>query len=459
MLWAGRGGSIVPCNPSKKLYMLPRPSQLLSGAMLFLCAFLWTSCTDDDGDDAPKGTLDALASFRVPAEHDRFRATNFENGTVQGFVFASDAQGNVLAAKEFHPNETVELIPDNPFDGDAVTLTEVYIERDAGTDQYVMRATSYTQLPRGTSWPAEGYGKGKSDVSPVIGKVDVVLYDETPSEPATQYTISSDIYWAYVYGGSQEIPSNNPIYLRVSPSILFVRQQSQPYYKLYDNVVPGQTLELDEKDLTGVMKGTTLTLPASTQSAQISLFGLLKANQFDQRVYLGDSRSTNSAMVTSYIPPEDKFVQYMSFTSLSGPDFNYSATNTHAAYDVALLDLGLSVADKKNGSVTLSTAPSLTVMSVGFNYQQGANYASWVVRAAPGASRQVTLPTLPALITDALEVDEISSQFAPYSVSGSSYEGTSGYADWIEESATRSHDNMDLYRAPVNMKSLSVLLK
>jgi hypothetical protein len=438
--------------------MLPRPSQLLSGATLLLCAFLWTSC--DDGDDAPKGTLDALASFRVPEEHDRFRVTNYKNGSVQAFVFASDEQGNVLTAKEFHPNETVELIPDEPFDGNAVTLTEVYIERNSDADQYTMRVTSYTQLPRGTSWPASGYGK-TDDESPAIGQVEVLLRDETPAEDGSQYILSSDIYWAWAWVDGNG-PTTIPCLLRVTPSILFVREQTptvvNPRYKLYDNVVPGQTLEIDEKDLTGVMTETAVPLPASTESAQITLFGLLKENQFDQRVFLGDSRSRNSASVTLYTPPEDKFVQFMSTTSLLGPDFSHTAIHTNATYDVALLDIGLSVATKENGSVTLSTASNLSVMSVAFDYEQGENYSWWVVHGAPGASRQVTLPTLPALVTDALEVDDISLKYKPYSVTGSSYETTPRYTDWVKKNAQRSHSSMDFYRSPENSKSLSVPL-
>jgi hypothetical protein len=439
--------------------MLSRSSLLRVGATLLLCAFLSTSCSDDDG---PKGTRDRLASFRVPEEHDRFVVNNFEKGTIQGFVFASDAQGNVLTAKEFHPNEKLELIPDKPFDDDEVTLTEVYIERDSDTDQYVMRAASYTQLPRGTSWPAEGYGKS-GVITPLAGKVDVILRDETQGEPATQYIFSSDTYWAYVWPGNPEFPVTTPIALRVSPSILFVREQRppvvNPHYKLYDNVIAGQTLEIDEKDLTGVMTGKDLSLPASTQSAQISLFGMLKVNQFDQRVYLGDSRSENSATVTSYTPPEDKFVQFMSSTWLSGPDFRHQAINTHAAYDVELLDIGLSVAHKENNAVTLSTASDLTTILVGFEYRQGANDHWWFVYAEPGASRQVILPELPALITDALEVDDLSSNFTAYTVSGFSYEAAPRYTDWIEQGAKRSHDNMELYRSPVNMKSLRLPLK
>lgn len=183
------------------------------------------------------------------------------------------------------------------------------------------------------------------------------------------------------------------------------------------------------------MTGKDLSLPASTQSAQISLFGMLKANQFDQLVYLGDSRSANSATVTSYTPPEDKFVQFMSSTWLSGPDFRHQAINTHAAYDVELLDIGLSVAHKENNTVTLSTASNLTTISVGFEYKQGANDHWWFVYAESGASRQVILPELPALITDALEVDDISLKFTAYTVSGVLYEEAPRHTDWIGQSA------------------------
>lgn len=186
MLRGLRDGCIVPRSHSISIYAI-QTSLFRVGATLLLCAFLSTSCSDDDG---PKGTRDTLASFRVPEEHDRFVVYNFEKGTIHGFVFVSDAQGNVLTAKEFHPNETLELIPDKPFDGDEVTPTEVYIERDSDTDQYVMRATSYTQLLRGTSWPAEVYGKS-GVITPPAGKVDVILRDETQGELVTQYILAA----------------------------------------------------------------------------------------------------------------------------------------------------------------------------------------------------------------------------------------------------------------------------
>jgi hypothetical protein len=136
-----------------------------------------------------------------------------------------------------------------------------------------------------------------------------------------------------------------------------------------------------------------------------------------------------------------------------------TTTARHAAYDVELLDIGLSVAHKENNAVTLSKASDLTTILVGFEYRQGANDHWWFVYAEPGASRQVILPELPALITDGLEVDDLSSKFTAYTVSGFSYEAAPRYTDWIEQGAKRSHDNVELYRSPVNMKSLSLPLK
>ncbi len=420
------------------------------------CALgMLSSCGSDDSEvkpdpdkdpdtETPIGSFDILFTTKIPDNLYQL------GGNGHGIVFASDDQGGVLAAKEFHKGDDISLKPDQVFAGKTITLTVVYVFKNPDkTNDYALEAYTYTDVPRGVQWnewgqifpPAQATAAGaiNATVTKSSGWSGDALY------LATDYTVRSTDF-----GNSNTW--HQEVTFGTSESLVAWEDASDNFrFAVYKNLTPGQALEINTDDLTQIMAKETVPVPGNTRSLTVRLWGVPDRNESTLNYYVGGTSLNKNNDYNVKFPDIDLFETFDAATDLHTDDYELHTSHHDAKYDITPIDHQFSWTASQVGNITFSTASNaMDMVKLQWSYgEHGPNpygYGEWFVFTAPGKDRMATLPTLPALVTNLIGNRGIREEFARNTVTFGAYDGVEGYAGWIALSTGTGSGMMNAYR-------------
>jgi hypothetical protein len=428
-----------------------------------------SSCSSDDAEvepdpdkdpdtETPEATLDPLLTAKVP---DGLYQLS-ENG--HGIIFASDDAGKVLAAKEFHTGEDISLKPDQAFGGKTFTLTVVYVIKDGSNAQrYAMDAYTYTGVSRGVQWN-EFEQVLPARYPTAAGTIDAVV-TKSPGWDANYLYLSND----YRYEGTDFYGSNSwsqSLTLGESYSVVAWEDAADDFrFAVYENLTPGQTLEVNTDDLTQVMQKVSVPVPSNTRWLTIRLWGIPDRDKSTVNYYIGGTSLYDNHDYTLKYPDIDLFETFDGTTDLSTDDYDLHVSHHDAKYDITPIDHQFSSSASQVNPVASFSANANAMDLVKLQWSFGEHgptpygYGEWSVFTAPGENRTVALPLLPSMVTNLIGNTGVREQFTRNTVTFGTYDRVNGYAEWLALGTGTDGSTMNAYRGGKDWKEMVISLK
>jgi hypothetical protein len=377
-----------------------------------LCLLL--ACSDDDE------ARQRLVTWKVPANY-----SLLDSIYDRGFLFASDAEGNVLATTELYAGKAVALFADNTDPIETCTFTELYIRAYPST-AISIRAFSYTDIPRGASWRAresvDAYGREKASQ----GDVTLNLLNPTGG----QFVMFASAGEA---ARSWSTPTGLTVPLGHLPGLVYIlKQYPDPMqFAVFENLRPGQILDVDIHGLQGRLSAEALTIPEDIDDYNVELWGFPVRDNYTQYCWLGYSSNDNRGPWI-YYPDVPAFVRFGSYTTMGGKNIYYQNYNKSAKYDFTMIDPEFVVTSKKASDIRFSSSDKEYDRAILWLWLTDENFsANWSVYTAPGANRNVVLPTLPTSVKELMPVDFPMENLLVAGATLEAFEGVDGYAHWV----------------------------
>jgi hypothetical protein len=434
---------------------------------VFFIAGNLVSCSSDDVEvepdpdkdpdtENPEGTLDPLLTARIPDDVYQLR----ENG--HGIIFASDDQGNVLSAKEFYNGDDISLKPDELFAGKTFMLTVFYVRKDASNDKnYSMEAYTYTDVPRGVKW--NELGQFLPATEPTTEGSITVTVKKSSGWNADYLRLSTDYTYATTDFSSGSTWNREVPFGTSKSLIAWDEAADDSRFAVYENLSPGQTLQIKTDDLTQVMKKEQVPVPENTRSLSIQLYGIPDRDKNTRNYYVGGTYAFDDYMVR--FPDIDLFETFDGVTFLETDDYTLNSFHYNAKYGVTPIDHRFSmVAGQADPQAFFSAnANAMDFVKLEWSYgEQGPTPygdGEWEVFTAPGEDRKIILPLLPSLVTDLVGNADLREQFTRNRVTFGAFDALDGYAEWMALGTGTGSGTMNAYRLNKDSKEMIVSLK
>lgn len=436
-------------------------------SLLFIGGSL-SSCSSDDSEvepdpdkdpdtETPEGTLDPLLTAKIP---DGLYQLG-ENG--HGIIFASDDQGGVLAAKELLKGDEISLKPDQIFAGKTFTLTVVYVFKNPNNaSDYALEAYTYTDVPRGVQWNELGQVLPPAQAT-AAGAINATVtkssgWDGEELYLATDYSFKSTDF-------SNSSPWQQEVTFGTSESLIAWDAAADNFrFAVYKNLTPGQTLDINTDDLTQVMAKESVPVPGNTRSLTVRLWGIPDRNESTVNYYVGGTSLSKNNDYDVKFPDIDLFETFDAATDLYTDDYDLHTSHHDAKYDITPIDHQFSWTANQVGKISFSAAANaMDIVKLQWSYgEHGPNpygFGDWFVFTVPGKDRVITLPALPALVTNLVGNTGIREKFARNTVTFGAYDGVEGYAGWIALGTGTGIGTMNAYRLKKDWKEMVLSLK
>ncbi|MCD9015034.1 hypothetical protein [Parachryseolinea silvisoli] len=397
----------------KAFICVHRIRRRMVGIIPCILLYLLLACSDDEG------SRQLLVTWKVPTDYQLLNS-NYD----RGFLLASDAEGNVLATTELYAGKSVALFSDDVDAIETCTFTEIYIQAYPSAGIRV-QAFSYTDIPRGASWPAREFVDTHDQEKPSQGNVTLNLLNPT----GEQFVMSAN-------AGTAERSWSTPAVVTVPlghlPGLVYVLKQypNPMQFAVFENLQPGQTLDVDVHALEGRLSAEAATIPEGIDDYNVELWGFPVRDNYAQYCWLGYGGKETAPWI--YYPDVPAFARFGSHTSISHNNIHYQNYNKSAKYDFTMIDPEFVVMSEKASDISFSSSDKeydRAIVALGWADENFST--SWLVHTAPGADRHIVLPTLPTSVKEVIPVDFPMENLLVVAGMLEAFEGVEGYSQWV----------------------------
>lgn len=379
-----------------------------------LCLLL--ACSDDDGSRQP------LVTWKVPANY-----PYLDSRYARGFLLASDTEGNVLATTELYAGKSVALFADEADPIETCTFTEIYIDASPSARIWV-RAFSYADIPRGASWPAREYIDTDDQEKPSQGNVTLNLLNPT-GEQFVMFASAGEASRSQ----SWSTPTALTVPLGHLPGLVYVLKQfpDPMQFAVFENLRPGQILDVDIHGLQGRLSAEALTIPEGIDDYDVELWGFPVRDNYTQHCWLGYSGNDKKGPWI-YYPDVSAFARFGSNTVFHRNNVLYQNYTKSAKYDFTIHDPAFAVTSGNAPDIRFSSSDQeydRAILSLVWENKEF--FVNWIIYTAPGANRRIMLPALPTSVKGVIPGDLPMENLRVVWAMQEAFEGVDGYAQWV----------------------------
>ena len=336
---------------------------------------------------------------------------------MRGFIFLSDAGGNIISQTEFKNGDRIAMKGPEKFNDPTFMINEAYV-----TYPNYLQVYSVGDINRGR-WTLNTPESGPS----FVGSIQV------KSENA-----SNTIFYVSASGDADFIRENsNNLLLATtkSPSQLFMREVKDfdNKYALIKNVNAGSSLTFPIEKITTPLQTLKIALPdPKLISARVKLFGFPQADTFAEFYRLGDFFQNSDQIEIEY--PEKEFASIGSESYYRNDKVRLYSFNPNKLYDFKTLKAEVDVASTDGKLVSLATYGDFDIYSVSWMYfdEFTRGFGLWSMIGPTARSQNLTLPNLPVEISNLVPVVKTNELMFTGAVQVSDYTALNGYASYVD---------------------------
>jgi hypothetical protein len=336
---------------------------------------------------------------------------------MRGFIFLSDAGGNIIAQTEFKNGDRIAMMGPEKFNDPTFIVNEAYV-----TYPNYLQVYSVGAINRGR-WTLNKPESGPS----FVGSIQV------KSENA-----SNTIFYVSASGDADFIRENsNNLFLATtkSPSQLFMREVKdfENRYAIIKNVSAGSSLTFPIEKITTPLQTLKIALPdPKLISARVKLFGFPQTDTFAEYYRLGDFFQNSDQIEIEY--PDKEFASIGSESYYRNDKIRLYSFNPTKLYDFKPLKAEVAVASTDGKLVSLATYGDFDIYSVSWMYfdEFTRGFGLWSMIGPTARSQNLQLPSLPAEISNLVPLVKTKELTFTGAVQVSDYAALNGYASYVD---------------------------